>query len=108
MLAQPGAIVLLGGPGSGKTTLVKRLVRECALGRPEDALEHYPQMPWCFPVSTPMASLDEQRGECEILHTTSNTARGEQNLAERRQRVYEISDVPQSLLPENAYSHALR
>ncbi len=32
MLREVGPAVLLGGPGSGKTTLVKRLARSCALG----------------------------------------------------------------------------
>ena len=44
VLANPGVAVLLGGPGSGKTTLVKRLARSVALGEPAVG-ERFPAMP---------------------------------------------------------------
>jgi hypothetical protein len=50
VLAETGGAVLLGGPGSGKTTLVKRLARSCALGA-EAMQARYPAMPdSLFPV----------------------------------------------------------
>lgn len=61
VLASGRGLVLLGGPGSGKTTLVKRLARSCALG--SDVLaERYPNLPWCFPVVLPVALLAESAG----------------------------------------------
>lgn len=53
-LIEPGAVVVLGGPGSGKTTLVKRLARSFALG-PAEARNRYPDLPWCFPVTVAAA-----------------------------------------------------
>jgi len=64
VLRQAGT-VLLGGPGSGKTTLVKRLARSLALG-PETARERYPDLPWCFPVVLPVAVYDD-RGDGRAL-----------------------------------------
>ncbi|HUU84076.1 MAG TPA: HEAT repeat domain-containing protein [Phycisphaerae bacterium] len=60
VLAKPGGVVLLGGPGSGKTTLIKRLARSVALG-PEVAKERYPDLPECFPIVVPVAVFDDQR-----------------------------------------------
>ena len=65
-LAKPGALVLLGGPGSGKTTLTKRVARSLALG-PEIAQQRFPELPWCFPVVVPVSVLDDRRGEREML-----------------------------------------
>lgn len=59
LLANPGGLALLGEPGSGKTTLVKRLARSCALG-PKTLQERYPDMPWCFPVVVPAAQFDSK------------------------------------------------
>jgi HEAT repeat protein len=53
-LAGPGVLVVLGGPGSGKTTFVKRLARSFALGEAE-ARARYPDIPWCFPVAVAAA-----------------------------------------------------
>ncbi|MBC8876047.1 MAG: HEAT repeat domain-containing protein [Planctomycetes bacterium] len=66
MLADTGGVVLLGGPGTGKTTLVKRLARMCALGR-ETLEQHYPGLPWCFPVVVPITTLDDQRGDPDVF-----------------------------------------
>lgn len=65
VLKPPGGTVLLGGPGSGKTTLVKRLARSFALGN-DKASERYPELPWCFPVVIPMTLYDERSGGCTI------------------------------------------
>ena len=66
LLAAPGGLVLLGGPGTGKTTLVKRLARSCALGA-EEFRGRYPAMPWCFPVVVPVTEFDERRDEKRLL-----------------------------------------
>ncbi|MCP4657758.1 MAG: NACHT domain-containing protein, partial [bacterium] len=60
VLARSRGVVLLGAPGSGKTTLVKRLARSFALGA-DIAKERYPELPWSFPVVVPVAFFDEQR-----------------------------------------------
>ena len=65
ILSRSGGTVLLGGPGSGKTTLVKRLARSCALGAAE-CKRRYPQMPWCFPVILPITTFQTERGERHI------------------------------------------
>ncbi len=65
-LARPGGVVLLGGPGSGKTTLVKRLARSCALGA-EVCKERYGEMPWCLPVVLPMAIYAEHGGDRPLM-----------------------------------------
>ena len=44
VLSAPGGAVMLGGPGSGKTTLIKRLARSCALGQTA-MQERYPALP---------------------------------------------------------------
>ena len=50
LVSKPGGAVLLGGPGSGKTTLIKRLARSCALGS-DIMRERYPEMPQnLFPI----------------------------------------------------------
>ncbi len=59
-LQRGGGLVMLGGPGSGKTTLVKRLARSCALG-PDALKERYGKMPWCFPVVVPITVFDDRR-----------------------------------------------
>jgi predicted NACHT family NTPase len=65
-LGKAGGVVLLGGPGSGKTTLVKRLARSFALG-PEVAKERYPNLPWCFPIPVSAAQFDDNRGERNLF-----------------------------------------
>lgn len=57
ILSVNGAAVLLGGPGSGKTTLTKRLCRSLALG-PDTTRERYPAIPWAFPVLLPASAHD--------------------------------------------------
>ena len=69
LLAQPGGRVLLGGPGSGKTTLVKRLARSLALG--EAAMsQRYPAMPpRLFPLVVPITLFNDWRqGDQGVLH----------------------------------------
>jgi tetratricopeptide (TPR) repeat protein len=65
-LSRAGGVVLLGGPGSGKTTLVKRLTRSFALG-PEAAKERFPGLPWCFPIAVSAAQFDDNRGERNLF-----------------------------------------
>ena len=65
ILSRPDGIVLMGGPGSGKTTLVKRLARSCALGA-EELQQRYPLLPWCFPVVLPITTFQTERGERNI------------------------------------------
>lgn len=65
ILKDPTGIVMLGGPGSGKTTLVKRLARLCALG-PEELKQHYPELPWCFPVVIPITLYDDYRANQDL------------------------------------------
>lgn len=60
VLVRARGVVLLGAPGSGKTTLVKRLARSFALGA-DTAKERYPELPWSFPIVVPVAFFDEQR-----------------------------------------------
>ncbi len=56
----PGGLVLLGDPGSGKSTLVKRIARSCALGR--DVFEaRFPGARWGFPVVLTYTEYDERR-----------------------------------------------
>jgi HEAT repeat protein len=66
MLKNPGTVVLLGGPGSGKTTLVKRLTRSCALGQTE-LQKRFPNMPWCFPIVIPITQFVDHAGDSSIL-----------------------------------------
>jgi len=63
LLARPGGVVLLGGPGSGKTTLVKRLARHCAKAFGEDPQpqQNFPRLPWCFPVVVAVTLYDDWR-----------------------------------------------
>ncbi len=67
ILSRPGGIVLMGGPGSGKTTLVKRLARSCALGA-DELKRRYPLLSWCFPVVLPITTFHTERGERDIYH----------------------------------------
>jgi HEAT repeat protein len=61
VLAKRGGYVFLGGPGSGKTTLVKRLARSCALGQ-EALCQRYPALPSAlFPVVVPLTMFNDQR-----------------------------------------------
>ena len=66
MLKEPGPVVLLGGPGSGKTTLVKRLARSCALGETQ-LRERFPDLPWCFPVVVPITQYVDRAGDDTVL-----------------------------------------
>ena len=59
LLRAGGTVMLLGGPGSGKTTVIKRLARSCALGAATIG-RRFPRMPWCFPVLLP---ITEYAGE---------------------------------------------
>lgn len=67
LLRAGGPVVLLGGPGSGKTTLVKRLARSCALG-PAVLRRRYPRMPWCFPVVLPITQFATERAGRRLLN----------------------------------------
>ena len=67
VLAKSGCAVMLGGPGSGKTTLVKRLARSFALG-PEIAKERYPDLAWGLPVIVPVAQFDSQGNEWDLFN----------------------------------------
>ena len=61
LVSKPGGAVLLGGPGSGKTTLIKRLARSCALG-PDIMRERYPEMPHnLFPIVVSITLFDAWR-----------------------------------------------
>jgi predicted NACHT family NTPase len=66
LLANAGPAVLLGGPGSGKTTLVKRLARSCALGA-AIFQQRYPKMPWCFPVVLPITQFASEAAGRTLL-----------------------------------------
>jgi hypothetical protein len=71
VLAKAGCAVMLGGPGSGKTTLVKRLARSFALG-PEIAKERYPDLAWGLPVVVPIALYDAQAGDTDLFRYIEN------------------------------------
>lgn len=87
LLRASGPVVLLGGPGSGKTTLVKRLARSCALG-PAVLKQRYPRMPWCFPVVLPITQFATERAGRRLLDYLEAVIRergGEALLARYRQ-----------------------
>jgi HEAT repeat protein len=87
LLRASGPVVLLGGPGSGKTTLVKRLARSCALG-PAVLRQRYPRMPWCFPVVLPITQFATERAGRRLLDYLEAVTRergGEALLARHRQ-----------------------
>ena len=66
LLRPPGGVVLLGGPGSGKTTLVKRIARSCALGA-ETLRLRYPGLPGeLFPVVVSITLFDDSRGARDL------------------------------------------
>ena len=60
LLKAGGTVILLGGPGSGKTTVIKRLARSCALGVATIG-RRFPRMPWCFPVLLPITEYAGER-----------------------------------------------
>ena len=66
MLKDSGGFVLLGDPGSGKTTLVKRLARSLALG-PEVAKRRFSQLPWALPVVVAISEFDRFREGASLL-----------------------------------------
>lgn len=87
MLKEPGPVVLLGGPGSGKTTLVKRLARSCSLGHAQ-LRERFPEMPWCFPVVVPVTQYVDGAKDHTILEYIEEFLRergGEMLLARYRE-----------------------
>ena len=59
-LKNPGTYVLLGGPGTGKTTVVKRLARTFALGA-TTVQERYPELQWAFPIVIPITQFASER-----------------------------------------------
>lgn len=86
MFWRSGPVVLLGGPGSGKTTLVKHLARSCALG--EARLdERVPDLPWCFPILLPITPYMDGGGDVTLLEYSERLLRedgGEALLARAR------------------------
>src|SRR5262249_18006401 len=66
VLKTSGCVVMLGGPGSGKTTLAKRLARSFAVGA-EVARERYPEIRWGLPIVVPVVQFDAHGGEGDLF-----------------------------------------
>lgn len=77
LLKKPGGLVLLGGPGSGKTTLMKRLARSRALSDSRPASDEvqseavsqtaYPALPTeLFPFVLSITLYDDTRGSRDL------------------------------------------
>ncbi|MBP9947488.1 MAG: HEAT repeat domain-containing protein, partial [Vicinamibacteria bacterium] len=67
LLASPGLTVLLGGPGSGKTTVVKRIARLSALGgdRQRSRLPFAPES--LFPIVLPLTAYASDGNGADLL-----------------------------------------
>ncbi|MBA3315130.1 MAG: NACHT domain-containing protein [Planctomycetaceae bacterium] len=65
-LREREAIVLLGGPGTGKTTLLKRLARAAALGSDAEA-PLFRELPHLFPVLLPVSLFDDLAGPRDLF-----------------------------------------